>query len=146
MKGDRLYNKAMRHAADENADLHQVYLLLSKAQQLGHSGATYALATWYLHGKFVEQNFGKAFHLLQQAADDNVAEACFDLAICYERGHGVKVNPKNAFLNYTKASLLGDRQAIYEVGRCYYYGIGTGKSATLAKLWLDIAAHYGITS
>ncbi len=145
MKGDRLYNKAMRQAADENADLNSVFQLLSKAQQQGHSGATYALATWYLHGKFVEQHFGKACQLLQQAADANVADACFDLAICYEQGKGVRISLKDAFFNYTKASLLGDRQAIYEVGRCYYYGIGTGKNTNLAELWLDMAEHYGVT-
>ncbi|TJY66051.1 sel1 repeat family protein [Sphingobacterium alkalisoli] len=45
---------------------------------------------------------------------------------------------------YSKACLLGDKQAIYEVGRCYYYGIGINKNEEIAKIYLDIANTYGI--
>ena len=70
--------------------------------------------------------------------------ACFDLAVCYENGFGVKKNTKKAFLFYSKAILLGEKQSIYEVGRCYYYGIGVNKNLELASVYLDIASLYGI--
>ena len=106
--------------------------------------AIYALGTWYLFGKFVEKDLGKAFESFLKASNDNHPEACFDLAKCYEEGIGVNKNLNNAFESYLKAALLGDKQALYEVGRCYYYGIGVKKDARLATLWLDIASYNGI--
>lgn len=51
---------------------------------------------------------------------------------------------KKAFLFYSKAILLGERQSIYEVGRCYYYGIGVNKNLDLANIYLAIASLHGI--
>ena len=36
-----------------------------------------------------------------------------------------------------KAALLGDRQAKYEVARCFYWGIGTTKDRDAANVWFD---------
>ncbi len=51
---------------------------------------------------------------------------------------------KEAFYNYMKSALSGYKQSIYEVGRLYYYGSGIIKDKQLAKVWLDVAAFYGI--
>ncbi|WP_414683523.1 tetratricopeptide repeat protein [Mucilaginibacter sp.] len=56
------------------------------------------------------------------AAEQFHAEACFDLAVSYEIGVGVKKNLPLAFKYYQKAALLGDKQSIYETGRCYVQG------------------------
>ncbi len=63
----------------------------------------------------------------------------YDLAVCYEKGVGVKKNTKKAMEHYLKAALYGDKQSFYEVGRGYYYGIGFKTDKTLAKIWLDKA-------
>jgi uncharacterized protein len=63
----------------------------------------------------------------------------FDLAVCYEKGVGVKRNYKKGFECYLNAALLGDKQAVYEVGRCYYYGIGISKNINISRIWLKHA-------
>jgi TPR repeat protein len=74
-----------------------------------------------------------------KSSEGNNSHAYFDLAVCYEKGVGLKRDLKKAFLNYLKSSLLGDRKAFNEVGRCYYYGIGINKNAEIGKIWLSHA-------
>jgi len=145
MKGDRLYQLALKKALMDDVDLDEVFTLLMKAKKVNNYKATYALATWYLFGTHVKKNVYKAFELLFEAAEHNVAEACFDIAISYEKGIGTPKNLNEAFLNYMKAALLGDKKSIYEVGRLYYYGIGIEKDRQLAKVWFDMADFYGIS-
>ena len=42
-----------------------------------------------------------------------------------------------AFKNYVKASLWGDKEAVYEVYRCLYYGIGVPENKELSYIWLE---------
>ena len=105
--------------------------------------ATYALATWYLHGKYFKQDLRKAAMLLREAARSNIADALYDLAVSYEEGKGVKKNLEKACELYLRAALQGDEQSTYEVGRCYYYGIGVSQDRKIAKVWLDRAESLG---
>ncbi len=141
MKGDVFYNKALKEANSKRPKLSVAYELLYKAHSLGNYKATYAIATWYLFGKYLKKNYKKAVDLLQLATKGNLPEVFYDLAVCYESGKGIKADKRQAFLNYLSAALMGDKQSIYEVGRCYYYGIGINKNAELSKRWLDAAKY-----
>jgi TPR repeat protein len=68
------------------------------------------------------------------------------LAICYETGQGINENKKKAFEYYLIAALEGDKQSVYEVGRCYYYGIGIKKNMVIGRIWLDKAQKLGINT
>lgn len=46
------------------------------------------------------------------------------LALCYEKGIGVKANSQKAFKRYTLAAEQGLAEAQYSLGRCYATGIG----------------------
>jgi uncharacterized protein len=83
--------------------------LLIRADKRGDPRATYALATWWLHGKdiLVKKNLRKAVGLLRKAADAH-PDATFDLAVSYEKGRGVRKSQKMAAKLYLKAALLGD--------------------------------------
>lgn len=144
MKGDRLYRKAMKEVGSKKPKLSIVYELLNKAHEAGNFRASYAIATWYLFGKYVKKDYKKAVSLLNIAKEGDLSEAFFDLAVCYEIGKGVKKNKYQAYLNYLAAAIRGDKQAIFEVGRCYYYGIGVKKDIELAETWLNAAKHFGI--
>ena len=50
---------------------------------------------------------------------------------------GVDENLEVAFKNYVKASLWGDKEAVYEVYRCLYYGIGVPENKELSYIWLE---------
>lgn len=145
MKGDRIYNLALKESLKEDADLGYVFSLLEKAKNQKNPKAVYALGTWYLFGKHVDKDTTVAFNLFQEAASNNISEACYDLAVCYEKGTGITTNLHKAFQYYLKAALLGDKKSIYEIGRCYYHGIGIKKDSILAEIWLDSAEYYGIS-
>lgn len=140
------YDQALKLAQDGSGRTRQVYDLLLEADRSGDARATYALATWYLHGsKFTRKNIPRGNEMLQRAAAKNIPEAAYDLAVSLEKGLGVEKSEKSAFELYTRAALLGDRQSLYEVGRMYYHGIGTCKDRKLAEIWLSCAEFYGIT-
>ena len=71
---------------------------LNAASAAGDDRATYALATWYLHGKNVEKDIDRALNLLRLAADAGNADAMYDLAYSYEIGNGVPKDDRTAFL------------------------------------------------
>ena len=139
------YENAMKQMNEEYPNKKLVFQLLSEAHESGDSFATYALATWYLYGEYVEKDQLKAIEFLMAASDNNMPDALYDLAVCYEQGEGVDANSKNAFTLYLKATLWGDEQSVYEIGRCYYYGIGVQEDKTLAEIWLEKAESLGLT-
>jgi uncharacterized protein len=116
----------------------RVYDLLLEAERKGDARAIYALATWYLHGsEFTGVNIGRGTALLKRAAAGNVPSANYDLAVSYEKGIGLRKSTSKAFEHYMKAALLGDADSHIEVGRMYYWGIGTGRNRKLADMWFD---------
>ena len=106
----------------------------------------YAIGTWYLFGKFVKRDPFLAVEYFLRAIEGNNSSAYLDLAICYEKGVGVKKNYKRAFVCYLNAALLGDKQSLYEVGRCYYYGIGVSKNINISSTWFKHAKQNGIVN
>ncbi|MCV6615696.1 MAG: sel1 repeat family protein, partial [Cellvibrionaceae bacterium] len=118
---------------------------INKEAERGNSEAIYAIGTWYFHGnELVKPNKVKAFEYFKIAAGLNYPDAVYDLACSFELGEGCSQDLARAYKYYVKAAILGDRQAIYEVGRCLYYGIGTREDTVAADIWLDIAEDLGI--
>lgn len=141
---DRRYDEAWRKARRKGAEPDDVAPLLTAAHEAGDPRATYALATWYLHGRVFKKNVRRSVTLLREAAKRRIPDALYDLAVCYERGEGVSKNSRKAFELYVRAALQGERQSVYEVGRCYYHGIGIARDRRLARVWLDRAEELGI--
>ena len=75
----------------------------------------------------------------------NIPEALFDLAVSYEKGAGVRKSERKAYHLYVRAALWGDKQAIHEVGRCLFYGIGAKRDRRLADVWLARAEALGVS-
>lgn len=144
-KGNVLLRKAFVEMQKEHPDLQIAFNLLKQSADKGNAEALYAIGTWYLHGTFVEKNSFLAVEYFLRSIEGNYSSAYFDLAICFENGDGVRKSFKKAFECYLNAALLGDIQAVYEVGRCYYYGIGISKDEGIANIWLKQAREKGIT-
>lgn len=140
------YDLALREMDADSPDVVRALELLRTAYAAGDQRAAYALGTWHLHGKppFVEIDERKALELIGEAAEALVPDALFDMAITLEKGAlGLKADPEAAFLLYLKAALRGEEQSVFEVGRCYFYGIGTAKDRGVADVWLARAAELG---
>ena len=142
LPGKTEYDEAMKLARKPDPDLNAVLVLLQEASDKNYPDAHYALATWYLFGKVVKRDYETAVAYLHKCSDV-VAKASYDLAVCYEKGKGASKDKVKAFEYYMRSALLGDGQAHYEVGRCFYYGIGAGKNKCLGKLWMDKAGELG---
>jgi uncharacterized protein len=139
------YDKALKLASKSSRKTREVYDMLVAADAEGDPRATYAIATWYLHGsRFTRKNIKYANELLEKAALQNVPEAAYDFAISLEKGAGIRKSAVRAFEFYMRAALLGDKQSVFEIGRMYNHGIGTRKNRRLAEIWYDRAAQLGI--
>jgi hypothetical protein len=90
------YDEALAVMKRRKPDLATAADLLVEAHGSGDYRATYALATWYLHGRHFPKSIRSAVKLLRQAASDNIPEAMYDLAICYENGEGMAKNEHKA--------------------------------------------------
>jgi TPR repeat protein len=66
-----------------------------------------------------------------------------NLAIACERGIGIARDPIRAFALYERASFAGSLDAVYEVGRCKYYGIGTAVDRAGAQAHFEQARRFG---
>ena len=142
---DSLYESALKEMRLPHPNNENVARMLRQAIDLGSARAAYALATWYLHGKddVVAQDYTEAVRLLRVAAEAHVPSALYDLAACYANGEGVDKNPWKAFELYLVAALHGDDDAVFKVGRAYFYGVGVAEDRRVAELWLDRAEELG---
>ncbi|WP_156909309.1 tetratricopeptide repeat protein [Ottowia thiooxydans] len=140
------YDLALEAATRSHPDMKLAQSLLEKAHQGGDPRASYALATWYLHGdKAYPVDLKQAIKLLKTAAGADIDDAHFDLAYCYEVGLGIRKNLRTAYRHYLAAALNGDEEAHAEVGRCLYYGIGVNRDRKIADIWLRRADALGVT-
>lgn len=141
------YDKALSEMYSDVPNVKKAFDLLEDGHRAGDTRATYALATWYLHGQdpVVQRDFKQAEALLKTAAATGMPDALYDLAVLYERGSLGEPDFPSAFRNYLSAAVRGDAQAVYEVGQCYHYGIGVAPDEAVADIWLRRAEELGIT-
>src|SRR5688572_13870240 len=119
-------------------DYAAAFKLLTRAHRAGDARATYALGTWYLHGRLVRKDIQKGLKLIEKAAGQNVADALYDIAFSFESGKGRPKSLEKAAENYLRAALLGNTRALHEFGRCIYYGIGLPSNRRVAHVFLDV--------
>jgi uncharacterized protein len=141
------YDAALDEMYSGAPDVGKALALLKEAHAAGDNRATYALATWYIHGKapVVKRDLGNAVALLKEAARAGNPDALFDLGVAYESGETGEPDVVEAFRSYVGAALRGHLQSLYEVGRCYEHGIGVPADIAIADIWLNRAAELGIT-
>ncbi|MGX8704415.1 MAG: tetratricopeptide repeat protein, partial [bacterium] len=73
-------------------------------------------------------------------AEKGIAEAQHNLAVSYERGDGVKKNPREAFKWYSKAAEQGYAPSQNMVGAYYYQGLAVKQNPAEAIKWFRKAA------
>ena len=141
---ESLMQAAHRFALQDRPDFGKAYLLLRRAVDLGSPMAAYALGSWYLNGRHVEKDPQRAVGYLEMAARGDIADAYYDLAVCLETGLGTRRNLRRAARHYLDAALLGDAQSAYEIGRCFFFGIGVAKDEEIGMTWIEFARSKGI--
>ena len=100
-----------------------------------NSVAQYDLAMKYLSQK----NYKAAFGHLQTAAENNISNAQYNLALMYYQGDGVKQDIKKSAMWLEKAAKNGHKGAVTNVGRIYMQLMNFKK----ARYWLQKNADNG---
>jgi uncharacterized protein len=135
------YNQALDLERDGGRP-EDVLALLTEAANDGSADAQYALGSLYLHGKHVAKDIEKAVEFFEIAAKSMHSDALFDLAIAQENGEVNKASVDEAFRNYLLSAIAGDRGAIFELARCYFYGIGVDKDERIYNILMEASEHF----
>ena len=75
-------------------------------------------------------------------ANNDDAESCRLLAICYQHGIGTEQNIKDAFKWFGKAIAIGDDEALYDMGVIYRDGYFAQQDYEEAAYWFRKAAQH----
>ena len=67
----------------------------------------YAVGTWYVHGVVVRKSYKEAVRYVRMTAELGSRDAIYELALCNEKGHGVKKSLFTAFKFYREAAQGG---------------------------------------
>jgi hypothetical protein len=94
-------------------------------------------------GEGVAKDQVEAVKWLRKAAEQNDAEAQYNLGVCYAHGEGVAKDLVEAVKWYRKAAEQNFAGAQYNLGVCFYNGRGVAKDWVEAYKWLLLAAKEG---
>ena len=106
--------------------------------------AQYALATCYSRGNCgVEKNDAEAFKLFRMSADQEFADALFEVSKCYAKGIGTAQNDTEMNKAVAAAAKLNHAKSLFFLGELYQIGRSVSRNLTLAKSCFDKAAKAG---
>jgi localization factor PodJL len=88
-------------------------LALREAAALGDASAQFVVATRYLNGENVQQDYAKAAYWYGKAAAQGSAPAQYRVATMYERGRGVARDLKAALGWYERAASAGNIKSMH---------------------------------
>jgi TPR repeat protein len=93
----------------------------------------------------VDKNAAEGVELFRKAAEQNYAEAQFNLGVCHVMGeNGVKRDPAEGAAFFRKAAERGFPMAQFNLGLCYAMGIGVEQSDSEAVRLYRKAAEHGV--
>lgn len=127
-------------------DAQQESYWMHKAAENGHKHAQNILGCWYDVGYNVEHNYKEAhkWHVKAASGDNPEAHSLFTLGRYYWQGVGVIRNDKKAVDYFTKAALLKEPHAAYNLGKIYLEGEESIEpDGILANKFLTISSENG---
>ncbi len=114
--------------------------LYEKCMELGDLEAYIELGYYYYEGKYLDQDYKKAYQYFLKGADierrDKKGGFCLcQLGYMNHEGCGRKKNDKIAFKYYLESAKLGDKTGQYNLGQCYLFGHGCDENVKNALYW-----------
>ncbi|MEO1200527.1 MAG: peptidoglycan-binding protein [Pseudomonadota bacterium] len=117
---------------------------LREAAEAGDVEAQFEVATRFMDGRGVTQDFAKAVAWYQAAAAQEFPPAQHRLASMYERGRGIERDPGMALLWYTRAADAGNRNAMHNLAVMNAQGALGEPDYPSALHWFVEAADRGL--
>jgi len=145
-----LYLLALQY---EQGDGQQTYLsqalsCYQRAADCGHPESLFNLALLHLQGQLQGQlgkpNAVLAFSYFEQAAEQGLVQAQYNLASMLDQGSGCFQDQTAAFSWYNKAAQQGFTQAWQNIAVMYYRGEGVKTDKLQAYAWTLLAAKAGV--
>lgn len=128
------YNFAMMaHARGETGTAIHWY---KRAAQRKHELAAFNLASIYMEGDGVPQDFGEAARWMEVSAKAGYAPAQFQMGKLYFYGRGVAEDPAMEAYWYRQAAENGHPAAQHNLAVLYHKGEGVERNRELAQEWL----------
>lgn len=98
------------------------------------------LGTFYYDGKYVRQDFQKAFELYEMAADDGNLRAICNCGCFFYYGRHQEIDYAEALRYFSLGALLfDDANCLYKLGDMYLCGYGTDRNEKYAYLLYERA-------
>src|SRR5215469_1640107 len=117
---------------------------LLKQAQNGDRIAQFNVASRYLEGVEVPQDYKDAAIWCERAADQGLAAAQFMMGFLYEQGKGVHRDYAQALNYYRAAADQGHAPAANNLGGLYLHGFGVPKNIGTALKWYQFSAERGV--
>lgn len=115
----------------------------------GDSAAQFEIATRYMEGRFVPQDFAAAAHWYGLAADQGSVPAAYRLGSFYEQGRGVDRDTDSAIAWYEQAARGGNPRGMHNLAVMAAEGRGAGGATApdfeRASGWFRAAANRGLS-
>lgn len=121
---------------------------IKKVEEQAFAGvgeAQHDMGALYIAGRDpVKKDLTRAVFWFQEAADNGIANAKYNLGVLYHQGIGVKSDLSKALDLYSEAASLGHPEAQYNLGIAYIGGIGYPYDPAKAATNFESAANAGV--
>jgi TPR repeat protein len=133
-----------RLPAQQNEADRKVLAEIRAGADKGDAKAQYELGRAFFSGTLgVAKDEAEAVKWFRKAAEQNVADAQYNLGVCYANGQGVTEDDAESVKWFRKAAEQNLADAQYNLGVCYDSGEGVAKDEVEAYKWWLLAAGQG---
>jgi len=104
------------------------YNLINDKNNIYLATIYFKLGYFYSNGLGITKDINKGIEFYKLSADLNNHKACYYLAILYYLGNEISQNLNLSFKLFEKSAIISKytfHRAVYKLGYCYEYGIGT---------------------
>ncbi|WP_455375022.1 SEL1-like repeat protein [Kaarinaea lacus] len=130
-----------------NEDFREAIKWYQEAAKLGHTKSQLKLGTLYFEGLGTDINYDIAAKWLIEPANSGYVAAQYMMGIIYLDGTKKLIkNERRAFEWFSKAAEGFHADALFQVGKMHYHGIGTNKDLEKAKKFLELAKEQNIAA
>ena len=139
------YKVSLRRRIKPDRDLTDVAKKIEKQAFEGVPEAQHDMGAIYIAGRgAVKQDLDRAVFWFQEASNNGVANAKYNLGVLYHQGLGVPSNLNKAISLYKDAAAMGHPEAQYNLGIANIEGIGVPYNPGNAAQYFERAAGQGV--
>ena len=135
-----------KYKVSSKENLQKAFFLFEKVANQGDARGQNEIASMYLNGSVVKQDYEKAVYWYEKSAKQGnqySQTAQYYLGILYSKGKGVKQDYEKAVYWYEKSAKQGNEYAQYNLACLYNNGDGVKQDLQKAKEWYEKAANQG---